>query len=309
MKIFFKLFVSVVLILCIALSTFGYLLIINAFQNNIQMEVSQTLEQFELIKFSIKSNVSTLYSGNEIALSNVINNALNRNIYTNLISIYSGNKEKITSSFPENIDITENLEKVESSNLVYEIKKIDDKYILITSGYLKEDKEPIYLIIGKDITEIIIKYEQMKKTYMFIYYFISLVSMLVILILTLLIITPIKKVNDLAKRIANGDYKSRIKITSNDELGELGKSFNTMTEAIEKSFEQIKETSIQKEEFVANFAHELKTPLTSIIGYADMICLKNLKQEQAKEYAQYIWNEGMRLENLSQKLMNLIMLN
>ena len=97
------------------------------------MEVSQTLEQFELIKFSIKSNVSTLYSGNEIALSNVINNALNRNIYTNLISIYSGNKEKITSSFPENIDITENLEKVESSNLVYEIKKIDDKYILITS--------------------------------------------------------------------------------------------------------------------------------------------------------------------------------
>lgn len=309
MKIFFKLFVSVVLILCIALSTFGYLLIINAFQNNIQMEVSQTLEQFELIKFSIKSNVSTLYSGNEIALSNVINNALNRNIYTNLISIYSGNKEKITSSFPENIDITENLEKVESSNLVYEIKKIDDKYILITSGYLKEDKEPIYLIIGKDITEIIIKYEQMKKTYMFIYYFISLVSMLVILILTLLIITPIKKVNDLAKRIANGDYKSRIKITSNDELGELGKSFNTMTEAIEKSFEQIKQSSIQKKEFVANFAHELKTPLTSIIGYADMICSKNLTQEQSKESAQYIWNEGMRLESLSQKLMNLIMLN
>ena len=309
MKIFFKLFISVVVILCISLSTFGYFLIINSFKNNVQMEVSQALEQFELIKFSINSNVSTLESRNKIVLESVIDNVLNGNIYTNLIGIYSSDKEKITSSFPENLEITEALEKVQSSNLIYKIKKMDDKYIFITSGYLKEDKEPLFLIIGKDITKILTEYEQIKRIYIIIYYFIALISIIIVLILTLLIISPIKKVNDLAKKIANGDYKSRIKITSNDELGELGKSFNTMTEAIEKSFEQIKETSIQKEEFVANFAHELKTPLTSIIGYADMICLKNLKQEQAKEYAQYIWNEGMRLENLSQKLMNLIMLN
>lgn len=309
MKIFFKLFISVVVILCISLSTFGYFLIINSFQNTVQREVSQTLEQFELIKFSIKSNVSTLETRNEIVLTNVIKNAINVNIYTNLIGIYSSNKEKITSSFPENLEIIENLEKVQTSCIVYEIKKNGDKYILITSGYLKEDKEPIYLIIGKDITKIITEYEQMKKTYMFIYYFIAQISIIIVLILTLLIITPIKKVNDLAKKIADGDYKSRIKITSNDELGELGKSFNSMTEAIEKSFEQIKQNSVQKEEFVANFAHELKTPLTSIIGYSDMICSKNLKQEQAKEAAQYILNEGMRLESLSKKLMNLIMLN
>ena len=309
MKIFFKLFISVVVILCISLSTFGYFLIINSFKNNVQMEVSQALEQFELIKFSINSNVSTLESRNKIVLESVIDNVLNGNIYTNLIGIYSSDKEKITSSFPENLEITEALEKVQSSNLIYKIKKMDDKYIFITSGYLKEDKEPLFLIIGKDITKIIIEYEQMKKIYMFIYFLIALIGIIIILILTLLIISPIKKINDLAKKIAKGDYKSRIKITSNDELGELGKSFNTMTEAIEKSFEQIKQTSIQKEEFVTNFAHELKTPLTSIIGYSDMICSKNLKPEQIKEYSQYIWNEGMRLESLSQKLMNLIMLN
>ena len=60
MKIFFKLFISVVLVLCISLSTFGYFLIINSFQNTVQREVLQTSEQFELIKFSIESNISTL---------------------------------------------------------------------------------------------------------------------------------------------------------------------------------------------------------------------------------------------------------
>ena len=309
MKIFFKIFISVVVILCISLSTFGYFLIINSLKNTIQREVSQILEQFELVKFSINANVDTLASRNKIVLANVIDNVLNGNMYTNLVGIYSSDKEKITSSFPENFEVIDILDKVQTSNLIYKIKKMDNKYIFLTSGYLKEDKDPIFLIIGKDITKIITEYEQMKKIYMFVYYLIALIGIIIVLILTSLIISPIKKMNSLAKKIADGDYKSRIKITSNDELGELGTSFNTMTEAIEKSFEQIKQSSIQKEEFVTNFAHELKTPLTSIIGYSDMIYSKKLTNEQVKEYAQYIWNEGMRLESLSQKLMNLIMLN
>ena len=124
MKIFFKLFISVVLVLCISLSTFGYFLIINSFQNTVQREVLQTSEQFELIKFSIESNISTLDFRNEIVLENVIKNALNGNIYTNLIGIYSSNKEKINSSFPENFQITEILEKVQNSSLAYKIKKM-----------------------------------------------------------------------------------------------------------------------------------------------------------------------------------------
>ena len=201
MKIFFKLFISVVIILCISLSTFGYFLIITSFKNTIQREVSQALEQFELIKFSINANVSSLASRNKIVLANVADDVLSGNIYTNLIGIYSSDKEKITSTFPEKLEVTEVLDKVQNSNLIYKIKKIDDKYIFVTSGYLKEDKEPIFLIIGKDITKIITQYEQMKQMYRFIYNLIALIGIIVILILTLLIISPIKKLNNLAQKI------------------------------------------------------------------------------------------------------------
>lgn len=71
----------------------------------------------------------------------------------------------------------------------------------------------------------------------------------------------------------------------------------------------ISEGARQKDDFVANFAHELKTPLTSMIGYADRIYQKELTREEQKQAAWYIWNEGMHLEALSQKLMDLTLLN
>ena len=51
----------------------------------------------------------------------------------------------------------------------------------------------------------------------------------------------------------------------------------------------------QKEDFTANFAHELKTPLTSVIGYADMLYQRDLPREEVKSAAGYILNEGMSL--------------
>jgi signal transduction histidine kinase len=64
----------------------------------------------------------------------------------------------------------------------------------------------------------------------------------------------------------------------------------------------------QREDFVANFAHELKTPMTSIIGYADTLYQKQLPADRVQEAAGYILNESLRLEALSFKLLELITL-
>lgn len=62
----------------------------------------------------------------------------------------------------------------------------------------------------------------------------------------------------------------------------------------------------RREEFIASFAHELKTPLTAIIGYADMLRSMNLPPKQQFTAAGYIFSEGKRLESLSLKLLDLI---
>ena len=68
------------------------------------------------------------------------------------------------------------------------------------------------------------------------------------------------------------------------------------------------EESRRRDEFVANFTHELKTPLTSIIGYADLMRSFELEAPQRREYSDFIFREGSRLESLSLHLLELIVL-
>ena len=78
-----------------------------------------------------------------------------------------------------------------------------------------------------------------------------------------------------------------------------------MADSIEEKISQLEDAARRQESFTASFAHELKTPMTSIIGYADTIYQKDLSPEQVRQCAWYIMNEGMRLEALSFKLMEL----
>lgn len=75
---------------------------------------------------------------------------------------------------------------------------------------------------------------------------------------------------------------------------------------LERSIENLEDLANRREEFIASFAHELKTPLTAIIGYADMLRSKEMAPKSRFTAAGYIFSEGKRLEALSLKLMDII---
>ena len=97
-------------------------------------------------------------------------------------------------------------------------------------------------------------------------------------------------------------------ITSSTEITELSQSFNTMADYVEDYIEQLKLATQNRDNFIADFTHELKTPLTSVIGYADMLRSYEMEPEQRRECADLIYKEGSRLEALSLNLLNLIVL-
>lgn len=68
---------------------------------------------------------------------------------------------------------------------------------------------------------------------------------------------------------------------SNDELGQLTTDFNHMANVLEENINKLEEEIQAREDFVAAFAHELKTPLTAIIGYADMLRSRKLDEEKS----------------------------
>lgn len=110
------------------------------------------------------------------------------------------------------------------------------------------------------------------------------------------------------QKFANGDFIEDIPIQSQDEIGQLTYDFNTMSKRLRTSMKELQDSVERQEIFVGNFAHELKTPLTSIIGYGDMLRSRQLSNEQIVNYAHLIVQEGKRLENMSMKLMDLIVL-
>ena len=130
-----------------------------------------------------------------------------------------------------------------------------------------------------------------------------------IFIVTRWLVKPIKTLSQATKQItADGGLGDEIKVRSNDEIGQLTRDFNIMMKRLMTSMEELQDALKRQEIFVGNFAHELKTPLTSMIGYGDMLRSKKNTEEQIISYADLIVQEGKRLEKMSMKLMELIVL-
>lgn len=129
------------------------------------------------------------------------------------------------------------------------------------------------------------------------------------LVVARLILRPMERLSAATRKMAGGELAQRVAVTSGDELGMLSADFNTMAERLEEQVAQLTAAARREKDFAASFAHEIKTPLTSIIGYSDLLLSRDNPPERVRESAGYIFREGKRLEALSGKLMELIVLD
>lgn len=119
---------------------------------------------------------------------------------------------------------------------------------------------------------------------------------------------PLRSLTRATKMMGEGRLSRRIPVKSRDEIGLLAAEFNTMADRVQESMDGMKAAMERQEEFMGSFAHELKTPMTSIIGYADLLRSQVLSETERRDAANYIFSEGKRLENLSLKLLELLVL-
>ena len=117
---------------------------------------------------------------------------------------------------------------------------------------------------------------------------------------------PLRTLTTASAEIADGDYARRTGLHTGDEIETLSSSFDKMADAVQEKITALQADVRQREDFMGAFAHELKTPMTSIIGYADM--LRTIQANPAEQYeaAGAIYHEGRRLEALSGKLLALL---
>lgn len=113
-----------------------------------------------------------------------------------------------------------------------------------------------------------------------------------------ILIDPLDKINLVAKRLANGDIDNRVEINSNDEIGELARSFNVMAESLEL-------VEKNRREFISNVSHELRSPMTSIKGFVSGIIDGVIPKDKENYYLKIVNDEILRLTRLINDLLDL----
>lgn len=132
----------------------------------------------------------------------------------------------------------------------------------------------------------------------------SLVGAGALLALVRRLLRPLAALDVSARRIAAGSYGERLPANGQDELAGLAADLNELAGAVQRRIGQLEQVAEERKAFIGNLAHEMKTPLTSILGFADLLYLpKHVPEEKRVEYACVIAEEARRLRSLSGKLL------
>jgi len=156
----------------------------------------------------------------------------------------------------------------------------------------------------------LVKYKN-DMTYEFIRISVIISSILSIVLLILLVrlTRPFRKLNAAALSIAKGDFGNRAPILGKDEVGEFANSFNIMADKVQDHIQALSLMGESRERFINSLAHEMRTPITAISGYAELLKIGNITDEEREKSIGYIVRQSQRIQNMSAKLAELARMN
>lgn len=316
MKFWVKLMLGIVMIISIILSFSRYIVVRQNFENSLEKEIRQNASKHRLERYYLDSNIiSKIEQGEEYTEANLHEYITSLKKYMNnnaseSVEIYSDDKRNIISSFPKLYILKDNIDELLDKEVdKYMIRECDGNNYMFFSSYCTVSNFSIYIVNIYDITSIYEERERQLKDVMLADMIVLAISSVFVAIFSIFLTKPIEKLNNATKKISSGDFNERVNIKTNDEIGELADSFNKMAEEIENRINSLNLSIKQKDDFITGFSHEIKTPMTAIIGYSDLLRLKDYDDDVRIPALNYIYSESKRLEDLSYKLLSLMELS
>lgn len=316
MRFRYKVIMINIAFLSVALGILGFVIIYRNFRQSVDIQTSYAIEENNLIQSSIEYRLLEVINQSKYDLTQEIANAGEETgtqvlsdrsslfiLYNDEIAYNSKSNEGITPDIPEVL-----LSSLELGGKKYLTRKEKDGYFLYVASKNIVNDADFYIITRQnaDATYQLL-YSQIRYFLFLMVIVLAICSIFLYFICTRLT-KPMEQLNRITDYIAQGDYQTQAEIVSDDEIGMLAEKFNNMAISISEHIQELNLMVRQHEQFVADFTHEIKTPMTTIIGYADTLRTKTLTDERKRLAYQYIYSEGKRLEAMSMKLFDLIYL-
>ncbi|MBQ6017978.1 MAG: HAMP domain-containing histidine kinase [Clostridiales bacterium] len=296
-----KMVLVMVWLLTLSYGVGGVLLIRQNFQSSLKQIQTNAEESYEMI---LKSIQLVNFVDIQQDLSNISNTLETMNTSESLAGMSLKRGEKVLYQNGENIE-----EMAESSSEFTSLLFTrESRHLYQISGEIRTNGKPLELTVVYDITSVYQARDAQIMTYHQVLAILLLFGGGAAWLISFLMTKPLVKVSRTARALSNGDLDARVNPKTHDEIGQLGSDFDNMADRLSDNISELKNSMEHQEMFMGSFAHELKTPMTSIIGYADLIRSEALGPEESQEAANYIFSEGKRLEALSFKLLDLLMM-
>lgn len=303
MKLWLKIFLSILILSLSSLYISIYFVTQKNHDNNLEREQERSLNELELIKISLESNVDFAVSSKE-AISALMGRygeyyeqkGIGLLLYQNDEYIYNRLKALKASEY-------EALLSVKPDKRMVQILKGKDGYYMLAS-YLLSEKGNTVLLYSRNISEIYDSREQSVKLTLYLSVILSLLLGVFSYIYTRFITRPFKNLQRSAAAIAEGNYSTRLE-ERDKEFAPVVAAFNQMVESVGNHTGELEKRARERQEFIDDLSHEMNTPLTSIQGYSEFLLTANATEEQLYLAAQSINKDAKRMREMFTKLMNL----
>lgn len=313
MKFRYKVLIINLILLSLSIGVVGYFMIHRNFvlakntqlQNAIvQNNLLQSSVEYELLQF-LNGQVGNVEAelpeiGDRVAGSlRTTDSAFSIRYGEEYVYLGEGTKPSVSEELFENLDI-------EGKN--YVISKEGEQYYIYVTSCSRVQEQNLYIITKSDATEVYRQRKEHTGYFRLLLAAILLLDSVIMYFVSLYLTKPLEQLNQISEKMAGGYYQVRADVNSRDEIGLLAGKFNDMAGAVEEHVEELNDMIRRRDQFVADFTHEIKTPMTTIIGYADTMRSMELPREEEIMALSYIFSEGKRLETMSGKLFELIYL-
>ena len=289
MKFAWKMIAVVALLLALSLSFCGILVISGSFSASMDAEKATAKEELRLFSLTIQALcIEDLQKGDVPGAKKTLQNTAYSNDETlkKHFLVCTGKGELLVGSRALHTYVREvDPEGRMSLCLIAE----DDGNVLVASQSVNLYGTQLIFIRCSNVDNIFERCRAELRRYELIMVVVLLIALAVTMLLCFYLTEPLRRISRAAKQFSEGKYDRRAVVNSEDEVGHLARSFNSMADSLESTIYELEDAAQRQKDFTASFAHELKTPLTSVIGYADTLRSCKLNQKQQLEAANFIF--------------------
>ncbi len=313
MKFRYKVLIANLIMLSLSLGIAGYLMIHKNFVLARNAQLQKNIMENNLVQASVEYELLQVINTSGYNLNEELQEIghrveSNMQVTNSFFYIKYGDRYVFSSDNGENAISDSLYENIAMGGKNYVISHEGKEYYTYVTSCNTVDESNLYIVSKSSISD---AYDMMNEQIG--YFRIMLIVIIaaasaVMYFFSRYLTRPLEQLNTATDEISGGNYDIKAEVSSNDEVGILAGKFNDMAHAVAHHVDELNDMIHRRDQFVADFTHEIKTPMTTIIGYADTMRSMELSREDEIMALNYIFSEGRRLENLSGKLFELIYL-